>query len=334
MVSRPGSWSLLHRAGTAAVSNGGFPPRVGRYTLPSLPVIYHPPPFPKKDTPLPAEAYVKEMFWPHWQGSPAEVARLAGRADQWMREHFIDFQEPRFEEERRGWPRGMEFPQMSVSRNHSVTTAYWSSSTSAHGMRDEIEARRSQVTTIEIQSTVIDRTWSRLNVFEHALLKQISPPTQLPPGGFSVSFETMSPPQRIELIFQTQFPAARLRVIAAGPNACASLYDHMAPHIEAGARPHVWDPGSGGLAGALAGASVGACFYTLGVLWLPIVLQAALGSAGWLAGYSLVRWAFPPLELVESWERSRWETVTAYGWQALLFFLGAAGVALTVVLST
>lgn len=41
--------------------------------------------------PILDELIVYEESWEHWQGSPAEIARLARRADEWMSKHFVDF---------------------------------------------------------------------------------------------------------------------------------------------------------------------------------------------------------------------------------------------------
>ena len=44
-------------------------------------------------------------------------------------------------------------------------------------------------------------------------------------------------------------------------------------------------------------------------------------------------WTFPPLELVEAWERSRWTAVQTWFWQGLIFLLAVVGIILTIILS-
>jgi hypothetical protein len=57
--------------------------------------------------------------------------------------------------------------------------------------------------------------------------------------------------------------------------------------------------------------------------------MAALGTIGWFSG----RWACPPLDLVEAWERTRWQRLVAAAWQLLLLSLAVAAIVVAVLLA-
>jgi hypothetical protein len=184
---------------------------------------------------------------------------------------------------------------------------------------------------VTIKCNVIDRGWP-VDVFDHVPLKR--PVDREPPRpGVQVSWEAESPPQRVEIHFQHDFPAVTLRVFAAGPQACTSLYGFIVPHLDAGARRRVWEPGLVAAAGAATGLLTADLLLLTELLssWLVAAALLLLGAAGWFGGLLLQRWAFPPLELLEAWERSRWSTVKTRSWELLALALAVAGVVLAVV---
>lgn len=162
---------------------------------------------------------------------------------------------------------------------------------------------------------------------------EVPPPEQRPPGVY-LSSEVVSPPHKIDVEFRTESPAARLRVMAPSPQLCTNLFSHMQPHVEAGARARVWDRLTasrlGVVAGALIGIAVGFVVEAPIGIGVGLLSAYALGSAGdWL-----VHWAFPPLELVEAWEKSRWSLARTYAWQGMPFAIALASILLTVVLAS
>jgi hypothetical protein len=64
-----------------------------------------------------------------------------------------------------------------------------------------------------------------------------------------------------------------------------------------------------------------------------MALQIVLGTIGWFLGSATMRWAFPPLELLEAWERSTWQSLQTRSWQALSLALAVAGIILAIVLA-
>lgn len=184
----------------------------------------------------------------------------------------------------------------------------------------------------QIRSSVIDRYWP-VNVFERVPLRR---PVDPVPGssGVGVSWEVETTPQCVEITFQRDFPAVHLRVIAAGPQACRRLYGEIAPHLQAGGRQAVWEPEFVAGLGAAIGLAVADCLLLSGVRsgWVAVALLV-LGPVGWFVGLTTQRWAFPPLELLEAWERSRWSRLQTRAWEALTLALAVAGVVLAVVLA-
>jgi hypothetical protein len=282
----------------------------------------------------PERLYVMEAVWPWWQGSATELERLATRIEKRFADHFLSFNDARFDEvtaeaRRLGHP---EPPEVFVFHSHGVTTARWSGSVTGADLRAEVEARRALVRIIHIQSSAIDRAWP-VDVFDRVPLKRPDAVQAVP--GASVSWEVETTPQRVEITFQRILPAARLRVIAAGPQACRRLYDEIAPHLEAGARPAVWEPEVVAGLGAAIGLAAADSLLASGILrsgWVVLALLV-LGLVGWFAGLVTQRWAFPPLELLEAWERSRWSRLKTRAWGALTLALAVAGIVLAVVLA-
>jgi hypothetical protein len=290
------------------------------------------PPMPEGVAAWPRNLYVLETTWPHWQGSATEIARLARRAEEWTCARHTSFQTvPR---ERWYFPTGILAPQFAVTFSYTVATSVWAGGVKLDWLPAEIEARRSLVRRIVLKATAINRTWLNEAIFDETPLKPIPPPVPLSPGEVRVTTGVPTAPELIQIDFQrTGFPAVCLRTIAPDPEACTRAHDHMRPHIEAGARPQVWDRlkasrlGVG--AGAVIGVAVGFIVEAVPGMWVGVLSGYALGSLGdWL-----VRWAFPPLELVEAWERSRWQIVKTWFWQGLIFLLAVVGIILTVLLS-
>ncbi len=288
------------------------------------------PPMPNLAPVLPKELYVKEQTWEHWQGSPTEIARIARRADEWIDWRFTNFTKL----PRHLWhlPGGRIRQQEAIFQHHTVITTGWVGGATADRLSDEIEARRDIVRGVHIESEVIWRGWP-VELFEIVPLREVPPPEQRPPGVY-VSSEVVSPPHKIDVEFRTESPAARLRVIAPSPQLCTNLFNHMQSHVETGARPRVWDRLTasrlGVAAGALIGIAVGFVVEAPIGIGVGLLSAYALGSAGdWL-----VHWAFPPLELVEAWEKSRWSLARTYAWQGMLFAIALVSILLTVVLAS
>ncbi len=288
------------------------------------------PPMPSPPRELPRELYVKVQTWDRWQGSPTEIARIARRADEWIDWHFTNFtQLPRA-----AWylPGGAIRPQDATFQDHTVRTAGWVGGATADRLSDEIEARRELVRGVHIKSAVISRGWP-VQLFETVPLREIPPPVPLSPG-IHVSTETVAAPHQIEVEFSTEFPAVRLRVIAPSPTLCTNLFEHMQPHVEAGARPRVWAPQTlpwlGAGLGVLIGLVVGLLAEAALGIWIGLFSAYALGTvSAWF-----MQWTFPPLELVEAWEKSRWSTARTYSWQGALFLIALTSILLTVALAS
>ena len=269
------------------------------------------PPMPKPLA-LPEKLYIYEETWDHWQGSPAEVGRLARRADDWMNSKFTSFQH--LPKDRWYTHTGEVAQQAFVSQNTLVAIPGSATGTTANGLANEVGARRSAVRSVWVQSNA---TWRSQGVdpFGQVPLVPLAE-AETPHTGSS---EVCVPPQRIEIHFETTIPAVRLRVIAAGPQWCAALRREMQPHVDAGRRKHrVWSrhlAGRLGVAcGALIGLAVGLTASPPGGMYLGLLAAYALGTFGdWFIG-----WAFPPLELTEDWEKSRWTQAQIYGWQLVL----------------
>ena len=261
------------------------------------------PPLPDRVRILPRELFVRETVWWHWQGSPEEIARLAIRAEKRLRWYFTSWDEPRWWKAERAWRKmapHTPYGQDSIVHRHSVTTKFWSGGTTSAEMRDEIAARRSAVQIIQIRSTASVRLWPQ-DVFERVPLRQIPKPEPLPPG-VHTTISTVDIPQLIEIEFQRAFPAVRLRVIARDANVCQHLHDHFAPHVEGGARPRAWEPETGACVGALVGAGMPDVLLLTGTIapWTTMLMQFGLAAVGWFIGVGVVRWMFPPLELLEA----------------------------------
>jgi hypothetical protein len=82
-----------------------------------------------------SQLYEIQGAWDLWQGSSTEIARLASRADSWLRAYF-----------------GL-VPEYRIGTSHSVATSVWAGGvdTSAE-LRDEINARRALVRQIVCMS--------------------------------------------------------------------------------------------------------------------------------------------------------------------------------------
>ena len=283
---------------------------------------------PTEKPPLPEELYFKDETWEHWQGSPTEIARIARRADDWIDQHFTNFtQLPKSQ-----WylPGGRIAQQEAIHKHHTVRTTRWVGGAGADHLADEIEARRDLVLGVHIESEAIWRAWYRDDVFKTVPVRD-APPPERPPPGVSASREVVAPPHKIEVFFDTVTPAARLRVTAPSPQLCRTLFEHMRPHVAAGARTGLWSRRRaallGGVVGVLGGVAVGVLVLADAGIGSGALLVFALGSAG----DGLVRWASPPLELVEAWEKSRWSQARSYAWQRTLFLAALVSILLTII---
>jgi hypothetical protein len=277
---------------------------------------------PTEVPPLPDALYVREQSWNYWQGSPGEITPIARRADAWMSGSFCDWASlPRDAWHR---PGGQLRQQESVDANHTVVSALplypepgeeiAANGVTADLMAEEIEARRSGVRQVIVCSSATWRIWSAkgIDVFQRVPLKPAGQQPREAPGSVSVTAETVTVPHRIIVHFQTESPAARLEVIAPTPQLCRTLYNVMRPHVAAGARPKVWRRRRPGQLGVAVGAAIGIIvgFTVQAVVGIGSGLLGAyvLGTAAnWIRG-----WAFPYLELLESWGRSRWSIARTY----------------------
>lgn len=329
-VSGPGYDTTEHPSREGAMEAA----EVERYR-PFIPRMNDWPPMPEIITAWPLQLYVKETTWPYWQGSATEIQRLAKRAEARLQRYFTPFQKL----PRDAWyvlP-GVLQQQEALDFTYSVITQDWDSEyPTSDGLRDEIEARRARVTEITLKASVTDRSWVKVSLAEHTIkrifdespLAVVESPAPMDPTG-----TVIAPPQLIELKFQAQFPAARLRTIARTAYQCSELHRHMLTHVVAGARPEVWNRLKASRLGVAIGAVIGVIVgFIVGAdagIGVGVVSAYAFGSFGdWLVG-----WAFPPLELVEAWERSRWQSATTAAWQGLILVLAVAGIILTVLLS-
>jgi hypothetical protein len=86
----------------------------------------------------------------------------------------------------------------------------------------------------------------------------------------------------------------------------------------------------GGVVGALIGVAVGFAVEELAGIGAGLLSAYVLGSVG----DRFVQWAFPPLELVDAWEKSRWSIARTYAWQGMLFAVAVVSILVTVVLSS
>ena len=294
------------------------------------------PPMPDIITAWPLKLYVKETTWPYWQGSATEIQRLAKRAEERLNSYFTPFQKL----PRDAWyvRPGIFRQQEALNFTNSVATREWEAySVPADALRDEIEARRALVSTITIKAEVTDRTWAVVALREHRFggIFEDAPLMEAEPAALPGGSEVITPPQLIELEFQTDFPAVRLRTIARTPYQCADLHRHMHRHVAAGKRKRIWDPALTGSVFAVLGFAIPDVLLLAGVLppsW-TMVLQFTTGPLGMLVPLKLIPWTFPPLELVEAWERPRWTAVKTWFWQGLVFLLAVVGIILTIVLS-
>jgi hypothetical protein len=302
---------------------------------PLLPRINNWPPMPEIITAWPLKLYVKETTWPHWLGSATEIQRLAKRAEARVHSYFFPFQKL----PRDAWyilP-GVLRQQEAFDFNYAVITRDWDSDyPTADGLRDEIEARRARVSEVTLKASVTERSWVKVSLAEHTT-KQIFDESPLvvveSPALMDPTGTVIAPPQQIELNFQADFPAARLRTIARTPYQCDELHRHMLTHVAAGTRPEVWDRRKasrlGATAGAVIGVVVGFIVEADAGIGVGVLSAYAFGSFGdWLVG-----WAFPPLELVDASERSRWQSTKRAAWQGLIFIIAVAGIILTILLA-
>jgi hypothetical protein len=203
------------------------------------------------------------------------------RVERRFAERFLSFNDPAYVKAVRAARKqsAPEPPQQFIFHGHRVTTQYWSGSVRGEDLRDEIEARRASVRIVSVESRVIYRLWP-IDVFVRLPLRT---PERVPPAtGTSASSEVESPPQSVEIRFQTGAPALHLRVIAAGPQACASLFNYIAPYLEAGGRPKVWEPEAGAATGTVLGAAVPDVLLATGVVppWWAMAFQILLGAIG------------------------------------------------------
>lgn len=279
---------------------------------------------------LPTQLWFKEQTWDYWQGSPTDIARIAKRADEWLDKHFTNFSVlPR---ERWYRPGGRIAQQEAIHQHHAVRTTRWVGGARADQLADEIDARRALVRGVNIESEVIWRAWYQDDIFKTTPMRETPPPDR-PPPGVSTSWDVIAPPHKIEVVFDTETPAAYLRVVAPSPMLCRSLFDHMAPHIAAGTREHLWSRERAARVGAVGGLLGGiaiSVFVPVSVgLYAGLLMAYVLGSAG----DRLVRWASPPLELIEAWEKSRWSQARTYAWQGLLILIALLSILLTIALT-
>jgi hypothetical protein len=158
---------------------------------------------------------------------------------------------------------------------------------------------------------------------------------RLPEDTFVEGSESVVPPVLIEMIFRRTNPAVRVRVVAAGPQICSQLYAHMRDHVIAGHRREVWSPETAASVGVVLGAAIPDVLLLAGLIqpWWTILLQFVLGAAGWYSGKLIIDRAFPPLELVEAWERSRWKRLKTIAWQGLTLILAVVSILVAVALS-
>lgn len=103
----------------------------------------------------------------------------------------------------------------------------------------------------------------------------------------------------------------------------------------AGKRKRIWDPALTGSSFSILGFAIPDVLLLTGVLppWWTMILQFTTGPLGMLVPLKLIPWTFPPLELVEAWEQSRWTAVKTWFWQGLIFLLAVVGIILTILLS-
>lgn len=161
-----------------------------------------------------ARLFERHGEWDRWQGSPAEIGWLADRAETWMREHFA------------------AAAGHTVRGEYTVATERWAGGVSGveHLVR-EIEVRR-RVTIISIRA--------------RAFPKGVSVPPwpvdkdEYVPVTGAEDLEGVvgvDAPMVVDLEFQPSCPAVRMRIVAPHAQLCTILFDHMAPHVESGAKP-------------------------------------------------------------------------------------------------
>ncbi len=191
------------------------------------------------------------------------------------------------------------------------------------------------MTALILLMSVTDRTWLGDEIFDSVPRKSIPPPTPAPLG-VSFSSYTIAVPNRLALYFDQDAPAVRLRTIAAHPRVCEQLHETLRPYIDASRRrDRVWDAGATGGVAAIIGCAIPDILLLAGTITPgpAMLLQLALGPLGILVGLRVIDWAFPAFEIVEIWQRSRWQRTKSVFWQGVLFGLALLGVILTIVLS-
>ena len=111
---------------------------------------------------------------------------------------------------------------------------------------------------------------------------------------------------------------------------------HGAP-VSAGARTSVLSEEDGAAIGLAIGAGVAFGMLILHLLispWWWLLGVFVFGAIGYRVGLEFMRRTFPPLELVEAWERTRWQRAKATFWQTLVFALGVLGIVVSILLSS
>jgi hypothetical protein len=266
---------------------------------------------PTTEPPPPFHLYERTGTWDQWQGSPTQIGRLAQRGDTWMKQYFGHLRDHH------------------VRGEYTVATERWAGGAdNPTDLVGQIDARRPDIQTVSIRARafpadVFIAPWP----IDNGKYTRISGST---PAEGVVS---VTAPMLVDLEFRRRRPAVRMRVIAPTEMMCNDLFDHMAAHVDAGTRSSRARE-SAPVIGIAVGVWAPVPLLFAGVLtdW-TLLFQAVAGTICWATATSLIAWAFPPLELVEPWEQSRWRRAKTRMWQLLLFGLAVAGVVITVVLA-
>lgn len=277
----------------------------------------------------PKVMYVAEGNWRVWQGSPTEIAQVANRAHTWMQERFGQ--------------QGRNY----VYLEYVVATSLWQwyGRGNPSELRDEIDARRSVVKAVRIEAAALHKSMVS-EFFYDVPLRSVAQPDTHSPARPALSAATpvdigqfssrlVHTPIQIVVFFQTRSPAVTLRVVGCFPEESRVLYNHIADHIEAGSRPRALTPHDAGYLGAALGVGAATLLIVPGLrpLWLTLA-QVVFGGAMSCTGWLLARWAVPPLEPLEAWERSRWQTARAFSAYVITLALAVAGIVITILLAT
>lgn len=279
---------------------------------------------------LPDQLYVASRTWDFWQGSPARIAQIARVAEKWMH-----------------WRWG-NVPAYSLSGTNSLTWSVdrrkrldlralrwrfrpfsWRSKGpySLEDLANELAARRTRVSNVRIENFATPAEVPN-TVFDCVRLVTLSDkPT---PTNHSVTG-----PARATITFSTGPPAVAMTAIARHPYDCWELLEDLTDHINAGVPPLIlkqWLFGTLGI-GLAAGIAVGMGLAGWITPSLASIIAMALGGPSWLALRRFGEWTFPNLELLETWERSRWQRVRAAAFQALTLALALGGILTAVLLA-